>query len=158
MTSKQSTRQSCSQSAVHKGWELLCICVEHSDYWRAVSGSNTHPDVQQPSKASPGVCQEEEGERKCVSVCVCPSMCVCLSLQEVERCGCRSIIISSTRTGSSPNSDSPQTHTHKCVHKYMHSSPQKQSIHLVTLCCSPSHGDSPTAKATHTHTYETTTN
>ncbi len=72
------------------------------------------------------------GKRVHVCACVCPSTCVCLSLQVVERCGCRSIIISSSRTGSSPNSESPHTHTHTHprhtythTHKYMRSSTQK---------------------------------
>lgn len=120
---------------------LLCICVEHSDYWRAVSCCDTHPDVQQPFKASPRVCQVE-GERKCV--CVCWSMCICLSLQVVERRGCRSIIISCS---SSPNSDSPQTHTNTCA-----AALKNQSIPLVTLRCSPNYSDSPKLKAIQTHT------
>jgi len=98
--SKNSIRQSPSQSAMLGSWELLCICVEQSDYWRAVSECNTHPDVQQPSKASPEVCQEEES--LCVCVCACLSMCVFLSLQEVDWCVCRSIIISCSRTGVHP--------------------------------------------------------
>ena len=129
----------------------MYLCVEHSDYWRAVSCCDTHPDVQQPSKASPGVCQEEEGV--CVCGFVCLSVCVCLSLQVAEKCRCRSIIISCSRTGGSPRSDSPHTQTCTNTHTNTCAAPLKnQSIHLMTLRGGPNYTDIPHPEAMQTHT------
>lgn len=74
-----------------------------------------------------------QSDRRSARVFVWLCTCICLSVQQVvERCGCGSIIISCSRTGSPAGSDSPRM----CAHQHPDGGSQKLIYTLGdTVCC-----------------------
>lgn len=100
-----------------------------------------------------------QSDRRSARVFVWLCTCICLSVQQVvERCGCGSIIISCSRTGSPASSDSPRM----CAHQHPDGGSQKLIYTLGdTVCCTTvtalkrrqrAHTDTQKHKHTHTQT------
>lgn len=106
MTSDPHTSHPTSQPCM--GWVLLlCINVEHSDYWWAVSCC----DTQSWHMAALRGPLESVRKEVCVCVCVRQNMRISLSPQVLGGWGGRSIIIACSRSGSPTVTDLEHTNT-----------------------------------------------